>query len=153
MVAGRPRLYDREKLAESIIEWAKKDSSMNLNAFCYENDLDPDQVIDWAAEKGTDFSRAYRIAKSFIAVRREERASSGQLHQKAYAINADVYDRILRAERREEKRFDAELNKEVVQAQSKEQLEALDNMQSMLRMAQEAYSERKIADNSIKSDA
>jgi hypothetical protein len=105
---GRPREYDRNEIAQKLIEWAKKDNSLNLCEFCGENLIPPQKLGVWAKECEY-FRSSYDIVKSLIASRREKKLSKGELHVKAYDLNAATYDYFLKEERREEKAFEAEI--------------------------------------------
>lgn len=107
---GRPREHDRDAIAEKLIAWSKLENSLNLNAFCSQNEIPPSNLGIWAREC-KKFQRAYEIAKSFIAMRREQKLSNGELHVKAYDLNAATYDYFLKEEKREEKAYEAELKK------------------------------------------
>lgn len=112
--AGRPQEHDRLKIAEDLVIWSKKDTSINLCAFCGENDIDPCNITQWANEC-VIFHKAYSKAKSLLGARREKKLSEGTLHQKAYHLNANTYDHFLKTETREEKLFDHELQKKMVE--------------------------------------
>lgn len=108
---GRPRQYDREDIARKLIEWAKKEDSLNLCAFCGEHLIPPQKLGQWAKECD-DFRASYDIVKSIIASKREQKLSEGELHIKAYDLNAATYDYFLKEERREEKAHEAFLKSE-----------------------------------------
>lgn len=97
---GRPEEFDKVAVAAALIEWAKRDDSINLNKFCAYHDpiINPRSMLRWAHED-VEFCRAYEKAKSFLGFRREEKLSSGELHSKAYDLNATVYDQFHRAEK------------------------------------------------------
>ena len=46
---GRPREYDRIKIAEDLIIWAKKESSINFCKFCayYEPIIPPSMILKY----------------------------------------------------------------------------------------------------------
>lgn len=127
MVMGRPKEYDREAIAKALVEWAIKDDSLNLNGFCTTHDplIPPPYLSIWANED-EQFSKAYNLAKAFLAVRRERKLKEGELHVKAYDLNAAVYDFFLRDERRKEKEHEAGLKSSSVD-QSIENLATLIN--------------------------
>lgn len=110
---GRPREHDRDAIALELIEWSMKPDSINLNGFCCSRvpPLAPSKITQWALECDY-FRQAYEAAKTFIAVRREERLSAGTLHVKAYDLNSSVYDHFLKDERRAQARFEASLKDE-----------------------------------------
>lgn len=104
----RLREYDRDEIGMQLIEWAQKEDSINLNAFCGQLLLDPSKISIWAKEEES-FRKAYKIAKSLIAARRELWLSSETLHTKAYDLNASVYDHFLHEAKREQAEFEAEI--------------------------------------------
>lgn len=114
---GRPREYDREALAASLIEWAKQPDSINLNKFCALNGIPPSYLTAWAKDS-VDFSEAYEYAKCFLGFRREEMLSSEMLHVKAYDLNATTYDYFLAEEKRKQAAYQATL---AAEAESKKQ--------------------------------
>ncbi len=153
-IGGRPREHDRDAIALELIEWAKKDDSINLNAFCCSRKpcLDPSKLSQWARED-EGFRRSYRAAKAFLAVRREEWLSSEQLHQAAYNRNAKVYDYFEREESRDEyayqKEVDAKVGKEV---NTNANADVKDRLDATLNQLSELQSSLIIAKSKIKSD-
>jgi len=113
MVMGRPRTYDRAQVALDLIEWAKKDDSINLNGFCisYNPPLEPSKITLWAREC-TDFRRAYEGAKAYLGERREQRLNENKIHVKAYDLNASTYDHFLKDERKQMAEHAAALQKD-----------------------------------------
>lgn len=105
---GRFRKHDRDDIADKLVEWAKKDDSLNLCGFCADNLIVPSKITIWAKEC-ENFRKAYELSKSFIANRRERKLSNGELHVKAYDLNANTYDFFLKEGKREEKKFESEL--------------------------------------------
>lgn len=101
LLNGRPREHDRYQIAIDLIEWAQKDDSYNLNGFTAETLIDPSKLINWAKEDES-FRQALNIAKGILGKRREQGLTEGKVHQKAYDLNATVYDRYLKDERRED---------------------------------------------------
>lgn len=120
---GRPREHDREKIAQDLIEWAKLETSINLNKFCCtrEPPLAPSKITEFARECD-NFRLAYEEAKGFIGARREEMLTKGTLHVKAYDLNANTYDYFLKQERRDQAKFEADLNKESAKHISQEDM-------------------------------
>lgn len=104
----RLREYDRDDIAMQLIEWAQKDDSINLNAFCGKLLIDPHKISEWARQEES-FRSAYRLAKSLIAARREMRLSENTLHQKAYDLNASVYDHFLKEAKEEHAKYLSDL--------------------------------------------
>lgn len=110
MVAGRPRTHDRQQIAKDLIDWAKKDGSINLCKFCahYDPPIPPQKMTQFANES-VEFREAYESAKMFIGARREEMLNDNRLHVKAYDLNATTYDYFLKHERRQQAEFEAML--------------------------------------------
>jgi hypothetical protein len=113
MVMGSPRKHDRSNLAELLLAWARLPDSMNLNCFC--TSLNPEIHSDYLlamSKEDEDLSRAYKIAKTYIAGRREEANSAKEMSDAAYNKNHHVYDKFFVDANREEKTFDHDLAKE-----------------------------------------
>ena len=110
---GRPRVHNREQIALDLIEWAKKDDSINFNKFCalYHTPFPATKLLDWSKEDD-DFRVAYDTAKAFLGFRREEKLNSEDLHVKAFELNACVYDLIAKAEKQDQAKYEAALKKE-----------------------------------------
>lgn len=111
MVSGRLREHDRNQIALDLLEWAKKDDSINLCAFCAEKTLPPQKLSDWAREDDL-FRETYTVAKSYIGKRRELLLAQGKLHVKAYDLNANTYDHFLKEEKRLQAEFESRLRKQ-----------------------------------------
>ena len=103
---GRKRVHDRKLIAEQLINWARKDSSLNLNEFCCQQNASAKTIMDWA-NQDPEFGEAYKVAKAYIAVRREKTGSG--LLPRAYELNAAVYDLILKNHIMEIAEFEAKL--------------------------------------------
>lgn len=112
--SGKPKLWDREKVFSDLIEWAKQPDSINLNKFCatYDPPFSPTKLHDWLKESD-EYREAYSIAKSFLGFRREEKLTQGLLHQKAFDLNATVYDLFLKEELRDQANEDAARKKDI----------------------------------------
>lgn len=102
--SGRPP-RDLVALANELLAWAQKDTSLNLNGFCAANLLPP-QKISLYAEQDEVFREALETTKGILAERREARLSEGTLHCKAYDLNANVYDHFM--DHKQEKRMKLE---------------------------------------------
>lgn len=110
-VFGRPREYDRAKVANDLIQWAQKEDSINLNKFCALHGIVPSTMLRWKDED-SDFREAYDYAKAFLGFRREEQLSKGKLHVKAYDLNATVYDAFGRDEKLAISKIEADQRKQ-----------------------------------------
>ena len=152
MVMGRPG-HDRVKIAKEMLEWAKLDTSVNLNGFTAVSGIVPRNILRWSKEDD-DFCRTYDEVKSILGERRERYLTSGTLHVKAYDLNAKVYDAYLKDESRDEKVFEAslkagegeEINEEIKTKQD-QILSQISSLQESSRLAKE---EAREASKSIK---
>lgn len=108
-LGGRPREYDRDKIARDLVEWAKLPDSINLNKFCAINCLAPPKLTLFANEC-PKFREAYEEAKAHLGYRREQLLNEDKIHVKAYDLNANTYDYFLKQERREQAEYEARLS-------------------------------------------
>ena len=113
-LGGRPIEHNKEEIAEKLLTWAELDTSINLCAFCSENKILPVQLTRWAADNER-FSLSLDLTRAFLGARREVKLSEGKLHTKAYDLNAATYDYFLKYDRRDEKLFDHDLQKKMVE--------------------------------------
>lgn len=142
---GRPREHNREKIAQDLIEWAKKDDSLNLNKFCayYEPIIPPSKITLWAKEDD-NFREAYESAKSFIGFRREEKLNKQELHVKAYDLNATTYDYFLKEERMQQAKYESLLKSQEQMTMNEADTKKLDAFVNQVRDAQALSSTRKM---------
>lgn len=107
---GRPREWDRLELAEKMLEWSLLPDSTNLLGF---SDIYciPPQKVSCLARDDEGFRLAFQLVKARVGMRRERALSKGQLHLRAYDLNAAVYDYHLKEERRDEMAYQASLKK------------------------------------------
>ncbi len=158
---GRPREHDRDAIAQELIDWAKKDDSMNLNGFCCSREppLAPTKITDWARECPR-FRVAYDTAKAFIGQRREKKLASGALHVKAYDLNATVYDTFLKDERRLQAEFETDIKKQLIEWEAKFKSEngsvdpnTVEQFMSLMNQLSSLQSDRKRAAKSSKTES
>ncbi len=151
MPAGRPREHNRNQIAIDLIEWAKKDDSLNLNKFCalYNPPIPPSKITHWAKEE-EGFRLAYESAKTFLGFRREEKLNGNELHVKAYDLNAATYDYFLKEERRQHAEFEAALKSQTENKIDENIMENFDKTMKQLDKLQS--SALKIADNNISNE-
>ena len=149
---GRPREWDRDQIAKDLIEWSQLDTSSNLLEFCVLKLLPAEKISLWSREC-PNFRQAVHLAKHSIGVKREKMLSRGLLHQKAYDLNAPVYDYFLREEKRDNLKYESDLRRKELEEES-EQLKTatvkLDEMMSLL--SEHQSSALKSADTSIKAE-
>lgn len=117
---GRPREHDRDSIKDQLIEWAKKEESINLCGFCgsREPPLNPVMVTTWAREDH-EFRLAYETAKGIIGGRREVNLNKGKLHVKAYDLNSTVYDHFLKDEKRIQMELELDIKKQLIEWEAK----------------------------------
>lgn len=108
---GRPREYDREAVAEQMIEWAKREDSMNLLSFNAEAMIPSTTLLRWVDED-KDFRVAYEMVRDILGAKREKKLAKGELHVKAYDLNSKVYDRYLKKEHRENYSYETKVKSE-----------------------------------------
>jgi len=129
---GRLRTHDRDDIAEKLIEWARLDNSLHLGSFCSQIELAPSKLSNWAKECDR-FRQSLDIAKCFLAVRREEKVSTGELNLKAYDLNIATYDYFLREERRDQLVFESGLKKQLLEFSNKLKNEVIENVSPELQ--------------------
>lgn len=151
---GRPREHDREQIAKELIEWAKKDSSINLCEFCFtrEPPLTPSTIAHWSNES-EQFRQAVDIAKCAIGCRRERKLTNNELHVKAYDLNANTYDYFLKQEKREHAKYEADLSKEVDKTLPDYYIKLNEKLREELAEARQALSARKRADSNNNAES
>lgn len=101
---GRPREWNLDEVAYDLIEWSKKEDSINLCGFCADYMIPPSHLTRWR-DQDDDFRKAFEYAKIQLGSRREKMLNSDMLHVKAYDVNAKVYDHFLKDESRIEAEF------------------------------------------------
>ncbi len=158
---GRPKEYDRDKIADDLVDWAKRPDSINLCKFCatYEVMLPPSYITVWAKES-TYFSQAYEFAKTCIGARREEMLNAELMHVKAYDLNAKTYDYFLRDQLVTESDQDTEKKKRLMEHEQKLKSENNQNVsdevikrfEDFAGIVSRAQSERKIANSNTNAD-
>lgn len=111
---GRFREYDREEVANLLLEWSKEDDSLHLNGFCVKYLIAPDKLYKWAKECD-NFNQYYLLSKAFIGKRREDMFNKGTLHSKLYELNVATYDYFLKQERRDQSDYEAKLKEKLIE--------------------------------------
>jgi len=141
MAGGRPREWDIDYLNQEILHWARLPNSLNINAFCHSlnPEIDPDYLLQ-LVKKNPEFSRTYRIVKTYLAARREEANSEKLLGEKAYVANLKHYDLFLKEfEKQEEKEmltFEKDLNSQEQKFTNDQALDKLfSNLDSISELA------------------
>ena len=78
-------------LANALVQWAQKDTSLNINDFFLNLLLSPNSVKNFFGESEY-FSRAYDIALRLIGSRRERLAREGVIHPQLVIATMPLYD-------------------------------------------------------------
>jgi hypothetical protein len=153
---GRPG-RNIDKLADELIEWAQLDTSTNLNGFCCSRKppIAPTTTCEYAITHKR-FGEAMKIAKCFLAERREQKLSEGKLHQKAYDLNAAVYDYYHKQEKRDQMKFESDLKVEQNAAYTPSQETLINNVFARTEQARQDHNQSSALstpDSSINSDS
>lgn len=106
---GRPRTYDRDEVEQNLISWALREDSVSMTGFSADYLIPPSVVLKWVRADPDGFGQTYDVVRSLIAKRREHRLNNGQLHIKAYDLNASHYDRYLKDDQQADKKYEADL--------------------------------------------
>ena len=141
-MAGRKREHDRDQIAIDLIEWARKDSSINPNEFSayYDPPFAVQKLSEWSHEDPL-FREAYNICKSFIASRRERLTMSGEMPSHVYSLNASVYDFLIKEEKQSQARFEAELNNQQESKYGEEEIKRHEALMSQVKRLQDSSKE------------
>ena len=112
MPGGRPREYDPEYIMQELLLWARLPDSLNINALCHSirPEIDP-LYFKQLVNKDEEFSRVYRIVKTYIANRREEAVSEKVLSEGAFNRNLHHYDQFLYDHSKDESKYNSDLRK------------------------------------------
>lgn len=108
---GRPREYDREVMAEMLLEWAQRPESVDIKGFCAEYFINPEVVMQYGS-KDPVFHQAYVLAKCILGYKRDELVSDDLLHTSVYNQALCVYDPFVNEHQEKRLRFEHELTKE-----------------------------------------
>lgn len=114
--AGRPRVYDPEKIMQEMIEWVEDDMAISFCDFCYEHGYLPGLI--WRLEQeNEDFEEAYTFVKMKLAERRERLMNAECLNYGSWARYQGSYDPFLEKHETKEKDEDAKRRKGIVEAE------------------------------------
>ena len=155
MAAGRPQEWDVDYLNQEILIWARLPNSLNINAFCHSIDpeIDPDYLLQ-LVKKHPEFSRTYRIVKTYLAARREEANSEKMLGEKAYVANLKHYDVFLKEFEKEETKemmtFEVDLKKGMEETTDKKEM--ISKFDAVSNQLDSLISQRKIQLNNVSND-
>ncbi len=112
--AGRPRVYDPEKIIQEMKEWVKEEESINFAGFCADRGYLPGLI--WRLEQeDEEFGNAYILVKMKLAERRERLLNAEMLNYGTFQRYQSGYDPFLSRSEDEEKDKDATRKKGVVE--------------------------------------
>lgn len=140
MAGGRPRKHDRTKVINDMLEWARKDTSLNVNEFCawhVDPPIGPRMLSLWAKDD-EEFLISYEAVKAFLAHRREKALQQGGLHVKCYDICAPAYDYVIYEQQMAYEAYKSKLKQEeqaTVKEEDKVRFDAIMNQLSSLQSA------------------
>jgi hypothetical protein len=137
---ARPRTHDREKIMLDMIDWAKKDTSLNVNEFCAwfcDPPTSPKRLSQWSKDDPL-FEESYDACKSFLAHRRENALRTGELHVKAYDICAPAYDYVIYEQQMKLEAYKSKLKQEEQTTVKEEDKTRFDAIMSQLSSLQSA---------------
>lgn len=114
--AGRPRIYDADKIAKELLEWKDDEESINFAQFCADRGYLP--TLIWRLEKESEeFSNAYTITKLKLAERRERWMNQDMLNYGAWQRYQRGYDPFLEKAEEEKEDKDAARRKGIVESE------------------------------------
>lgn len=97
-----PRKYDRSLIILEMMDWVKKEDSINFASFCFDYGYQPSLI--WRLDREDDeFHDAYTLAKLKLAERRERQLNAEMMHYSAYMRYQRSYDAFLARSEEEEK--------------------------------------------------
>ncbi len=104
---SRPRIYDYEKEADDLLEWAKKPNSICLYGFCAQKPYLAQDLTDFSS-RSDKFALAIKKAKQLIAYNRLNQVNENKLKESVYHRSARLYDTLLKDQEDEDKDADIE---------------------------------------------
>lgn len=113
---GRPRVYDPDEIANEMLEWVKKEDSINIAQFCADRGYLPGLI--WRLDKESeDFSYAYTITRMKLAERRERYLNNNLLNYGAWQRYQRGYDPFLAKDEDDKEDKDAIRKKGIAEAE------------------------------------
>lgn len=112
----RTRVYDPEIVGQHMLDWANKEDSISLTAFCAEYGYLP--ALIWRFEKQYEFfEEVYEFTRMTLAARRERLAYEGKMNDKLWGRYQSMFDSILHRYEEEDKDRQAARRKSIVESQ------------------------------------
>jgi hypothetical protein len=113
---GAPKTYDDNLIMEQMLDWAKKEDSINICGFCVKYGYTP-QLIWRLEQSNASFDIAYNLVKMQLSERRERLTNENKLNYGSYNRYQKMLDPFLSSHEDKEKDQDAERKKGIVQAE------------------------------------
>ena len=156
MVAGAPRKYDRDKIAQDFIAWAKDNpNALSVPMFATSIGLNSEMLLNWSKED-PEFRRAYNTGKELIGINRlkatmvSKEDEGKRLEKSIYTQTLGNYDLDVREYQREEKKFEASLKNDDSHLIDKSHIEGMEAVLALMKQRQS--SARKAEEISNNSD-
>jgi hypothetical protein len=102
---GRPRTYDRELMAQDLLDWVENEDSIDIKQWRIKHKITRDKVMDMR-NQSENFNDAYAYAFDVLAQRRWEMNHTDELKDSLYGLHARVYDRDLDEQKKSEKKYE-----------------------------------------------
>jgi hypothetical protein len=111
---GRPKEYDRIQIGKQMVEWSKNPEALTIPMFATSIGLHSGVLRVWCTQD-EDFRALFITAKENVGINRLKAVSDSKLKLDPgiYNRSAHFYDMDLKEDFREEKRFDADLKKDI----------------------------------------
>lgn len=116
-VRARRLKYDPQDIINKMLEWSKKEDSLNFVGFCADIGLLPVQVWTWKREY-PEFKEAFEIVGMRLAARREKLANENKLNYGSFMRYQGMYDPFLYNFEGNEKDKDAERKKSILEKEN-----------------------------------
>ncbi len=132
---GRKKQFDLVEEARELIKWADQEDALILRYFAPMRGFSVKSMYQWA-EEHVEFGEAFEYARDKIGCRREMIYLNAK-SESPFKRYAPIYDEALHQFERGEKKFDAEIEKDI-QKQDTEKLEKkMDDVLNQVREARE----------------
>jgi hypothetical protein len=114
MGAGRPKEYDRIAIGRDLVEWSKRPDALTIPMFATSIGLHSEKFREWA-KQDAQFRSLFLTAKENVGINRLKAVSDPdiKLDPGIYKQTMHFYDLDVREDVRDEKRFDADLKKDI----------------------------------------
>ena len=112
LLPGRPKEYDRMKIVNDFIEYAKSHPDcLTVPCFTSTIGIDSGKMRQWALES-QEFRTAFNVGKELIGINRLRSTNNKEMERGIYLQVIGNYDIDINIYQREEKEFEAKLKTE-----------------------------------------